>query len=291
VKPVPLIENEPPSIVDAASVDKFEPIGELVIVEQVVVEDLCAASPEFVSESPSEDEKHDSAEVISTVSPVEVEVTPSAVDEGVRLEDVSKNVENYSQTENVSKKVEAAEEIPDDTIGPGDSRSSESESSEESEVETIEPVPLAPAKIPKQVPKQPLPVVKKTAPVSPLFRKVVPAPVPSPRSSWSRFLPLVIEIKATIPYPMHLLGFFLLLVTGLLLRQLYQFGADLGAEMELQGQFVRFAKLALLFFVVAMCVNFVEDNKEISANPASPVQPKLRPSKLSKNKKKMMLKV
>jgi len=230
-------------------------------------------SPEPVSESPEpvleSEEKHDS------------EAQISSKDEDP-LEDVSKKIE---ETVCMSKTVEA-DELPDDTIGPGDSRSSESESSEEeeSDVEAVKPAPVVPVKINKSVTK-PTPNIRK---ISPISRKVVPA-VPT-RSSWSKFLPLVIEIKATIPYPMHLLGFGLLLVTGLLLRLLYQFGADLGGEVELQVQMVRLAKLAFLFVVVAMCVNFVEDNKELHKD-STPAQPKLRPSKVSKNKKKMMLKI
>jgi len=276
VIPAPVIDNEPPFV--AVSVEKYESIGEFVIVEQVV--------PENVSPAPVVDVPEQNDEKYYDVPTLSLEVVePVAVQE-----DVSKKVDECNRTENVSKKPEA-EETPDDTVGPGDSRSSESESSEEeSDVETVEPVV---PKIVKQVPKPTPPpsIVRKViAPVSPVYRKSAPAP--ASRSSWSRFLPLVIEIKATIPYPMHLLGVFLLLVTGLLLRLLYQFGADLGGEMELQGQLIRLAKLALLFFVVAMCVNFVEDNKELGQkDPASPAQPKLRPSKLSKNKKKMMLKV
>jgi len=279
--PFATLIDEPPSI--TVSVENFEPIREVVIVEQAVDESAhvipVSQSPEPVPESlepvPESDEKHDSeAQIVSSK------------DED-QLEDVSKKIEECRQTQNMSETAEA-EELPDDTIGPGDSRSSGSESSEEeeSDVEAAKPTPVAPAKIIKSVPKPAS--INSVRKISPVSRKVVPV-APTPRSSWSKFLPLVIEIKATIPYPMHLLGFGLLLVTGLLLRLLYQFGADLGGGMELQVQMVRLAKLAFLFVVVAMCVNFVEDNKEYK-DPA-PVQPKLRPSKVSKNKKKLMLKV
>jgi len=270
---VTLIESELPSI--AVSVENFEPIRELVIVEQAVDNIAPVSESPPVSEFPESDERHDNEEAQIVASKEEIED---------QLEEVSKKIEECRTTATMSKKMDA-EELPDDTIGPGD-RSSESESSaEESDVEAVKPAPIVPVQIIKTVPKPAS--VRKISPVTRKVASVVPTPA---RSSWSKFLPLVIEIKATIPYPMHLLGFGLLLVTGLLLRLLYQFGADLGGEVELQVQMIRLAKLAFLFVVVAMCVNFVEDNKELHKDPA-PAQPKLRPSKVSKNKKKMMLKV
>jgi len=213
----------------------------------------------------------------------EVEHEPEAVLEVSHIDQV-----------NIACKVIEAEETSDYTIGPGDCRSSDSESSEEeSEIEEV--VKLIPVVIPaKPVALKPTSptIARKIVPVSPLYRKVMPSP-PSPpaRSSWSKFLPLVIEIKATIP-SMHLLGLTLLVVVGLLLRLLYEFGADLGGDIDFSGQLIRLAKLGVLFFVAAMCVNFVEDNKKLPhKDPISSAQPKLRPSKMTKNKKKMMMKV
>jgi len=325
VQPLPSVsplENETVHSMVAVSA-KLEPSIEAEIVEQDLKEKFCTAppksipEPELVSEflecakppelstqpasEPSESLSK-SPEPVSTidepVNPAETLASKKEVDEFtveeecVQLKEMSNKVEEHNPPENSSTKIEP-EDTSDDTVGPGDSRSSESESSEESDVEP-EPAPITPPLKLKPASSKPItpPVVRKAVvPVSPVHRKVLP-PTPPARSSWSKFLPLVIEIKATIPYPMHMLGFIAVVVTGLLLRLLYQFGADLGGEMELQGQLIRLAKVAFLFVVVAVCVNFVEDNKELRQKEAvPPAQPKLRPSKVSKNKKKMMLKV
>jgi hypothetical protein len=278
------------------SVENFEPTREL--------ENLCAVSSEPIQESSYSEPASESAELVFKTTDIESQLSldecePSNAEEYVQFDAVSPKVEVCDVSEKVEEipvattptKIEVEE--PDNTIGPGDCRPSESESSEEeSEVDIVKPSPVIPIKPLKPKSASPAIVRKAVAPVLPVYRKVVsPSPAPSVCSSWSKFLPLVIEIKATFPYPMHLLGFILVLVTGLLLRLLYQFGADLGGELELQVQLVRLAKLAFLFVVVAMCVNFVEDNKELRhKDPASPAQPKLRPSKMTKNKKKMMMK-
>lgn len=187
------------------------------------------------------------------------------------------------------KPIDELHETLDDTIGPG---SSESESSDEegNDVQVSKPIIVVAAKPSKPKVISPPVTRKPLGPVSNVSRKVTPVSPSVARSSWSKFLPLVIEIKATVPYPMHFLGLTLFVGICLLLRLLYQFGAGLGEGMDLQGQLLTLAKLAFLFVAIVVCVNFVEDNKELPVEPA-PAQHKLRPSKITKNKKKLMMKV
>jgi len=119
--------------------------------------------------------------------------------------------------------------------------------------------------------------------------------VSSPSSPPSSPLSLLsVEIKASIqPFRFRgcpqVLAVSLLLLTALLLRLLFQFGSDLGAEVDLQGQFARFFKLVLLFVVIAICVNFLEDHKEMQQKEsAAALRQKLSSKSAKSGKKKIM---
>jgi len=261
-----------------------------------VCDDPEEVAQETVSQDCDPEKSHSDVLEPAHVDPELPETSKTSEVKTVRFNEVI-TTEKVNETCEQGPVPQTVEEIvkseTDDTVGPGnESEESGDESGEEIVVQVSAP------KTPHTSPtiSKPAPIIRKaTISSGSLHPKVATLPVVPDRreSSWSRFLPLVIEIKATVPYPMHLLAVCLLVVTGLLLRLLYQFGADLGGEMELQVQFTRLAKLAFLFVVVAACVNFVEDNKEIAHKEdavASLKQPKLRPSKISKNKKKLMSK-
>lgn len=313
-------------------VDKFVPnvvvAAEPVVVrapEPVVVSNVTHAEPPAVPvvEASIAEAVPPTPEPVETTEPHEDTEQPSiVVVEAVPTETALEQPVDTIQLE--PQKVEI--EVADDTVGP-DSHSSEvevqeeSESEEEEESESEEEEVVRPAPVPVS-PPPPTPIIKsvkqspkqtpKQGPKSPVIKKVTfvlpPPPVPSlhpiapaasPTLTPARVVPAppsrLSKLMASVPYSTHLLGLALVCITCVLLHLLYQFGADLAGDLDLRSQLVRFVKVAVLFGVVAVCVNFIEDNKEPplpSSLPSSlesgPTLSRLRPSKLSKNKKKMM---
>jgi len=248
------------------------------------------------------------------VEPVETseETEPQAVEDSKPEQTAEQQEQQESDAITILLPESPAESV-DDTVGPGESHLSESdvheeedeEESESEEEEVVKPTPASPVRaapipppITKSVKQTSSPKPKATKPLSPVLKKVtltpinptpnMIAPVPSPPPARS----LLSKIKAYSPYSTHMLAIVLLCVTGVLLCMLYEFGADLASDLDLPTQLIRFTKLAVLFGVVAVCVNFIEDNKELStaSHPSLETHlPRLRPNKMSKNKRKMMM--